>query len=131
MFQTSRRGFMVGCSAAIAAMAGGRLGYVAFGSPRQEPNQEIVLVVFLRGGMDGLSAVFPIAGDDRGYYQSNRESVAIPVSGNNAALPLTDFFGIHPAAAPLYGLYQDKKLAIIQIENFRRGTSGEKFFSDF
>ena len=122
MFQTSRRGFMVGCSAAIAAMAGGRLGYVAFGSPLQEPNQEIVLVVFLRGGMDGLSAVFPIAGDDRGYYQSNRESVAVPVSGNNAALPLTDFFGIHPAAAPLYGLYQDKKLAIIHAAGLNSDT---------
>ncbi len=122
MFQTSRRGFMVGCSAAIAAMAGGRLGYVAFGSPLQEPNQEIVLVVFLRGGMDGLSAVFPIAGDDRGYYQNNRESVAIPVSGNNAALPLTDLFGLHSAAAPLYGFYQDKKLAIIHAAGLTSDT---------
>lgn len=122
MFQTSRRGFMVGCSAAIAAMAGGRLGYVAFGSPLQEPNQEIVLVVFLRGGMDGLSAVFPLAGADRGYYENNRASIAIPVSGNNAALPLDDFFGIHSAAAPLYGLYQDKKLAVIHAAGLTSDT---------
>jgi len=113
MFQVSRRGFMVGCSAAIAAMAGGRLGYVAFGSQAQEPNQDILVVIFLRGGMDGLSAVFPIAGDDRGHYQTSRENIAIPTTGLNAALPLTDFLGMHPAAAPLYGLYQDQKLAII------------------
>lgn len=104
---------MVGCSAAIAAMAGGRLGYVAFGSPEQEPTQEILIVVFLRGGMDGLSAVMPIAGDDRGYYENNRADIAIPTSGTNAALPLTNFFGMHPAGAPLHELYQDKKLAIV------------------
>lgn len=113
MSEISRRGFMVGCSAAIAAMAGGRLSYVAFGSPYQEPNQEILLVVFLRGGMDGLSAVMPLAGDDRGYYENNRADVAIPVSGDNGAIGLTDFFGLHPAGAPLHGLYQDQKLAII------------------
>ncbi|MCB0123214.1 MAG: DUF1501 domain-containing protein [Caldilineaceae bacterium] len=113
MSELSRRGFMVGCSAAIAAMAGGRLGYVAFGSPMQEPNQEIMIVVFLRGGMDGLSVVMPIAGDDRGYYENNRADIAIPTSGTSAALRLTDFFGLHPAGAPLHGLYQDKKLAII------------------
>ena len=113
MSEISRRGFMVGCSAAIAAMAGGRLGYVAFGSPLQEPNQEILVVIFLRGGMDGLSAVMPIAGEDRGSYENNRADIAIPTTGTNAALPLTDFFGLHPAGAPLHGLYQDKKLAII------------------
>ncbi len=114
MSDFSRRGFMVGCSAAIAAMAGGRLGYVAFGNAEQEPDQEILVIVFLRGGMDGLSAVMPIAGDDRGYYENSRADLAVPVHGDNAALPLSDFLGLHPAGAPLYGLYQDKKLAIVQ-----------------
>lgn len=122
MFQVTRRGFMVGCSAAIAAMAGGRLGYVAFGSPEQEPNQEMLVVVFLRGAMDGLSAVMPIAGDDRGYYETSRENLAVPISGVNAALPLTDFFGLHPAAAPLLGFYQDKKLAIIHAAGLTSDT---------
>jgi uncharacterized protein (DUF1501 family) len=113
MFKLSRRGFMVGCSAAIAAMAGGRVSYIAFGSPQAEPHQEILVVVFLRGGMDGLSAVFPIAGADRGHYEANREDLAIPTSGDNAALPLTDFFGIHPGGAPLKDLFVAKKLAIV------------------
>ena len=62
----SRRNFMVGCSAAIAALAGGRLTNLAFGSPDDEPNQEILLSVFLRGGVEGLNLVAPIAGPDRG-----------------------------------------------------------------
>ena len=39
---TTRRGFMVGCSAAIAAFTGG-LTYTAFGSPNDEPNHDILL----------------------------------------------------------------------------------------
>lgn len=122
MFQVTRRGFMVGCSTAIAAMAGGRLSYVAFGSPEEEPNQNMLVVVFLRGGMDGLSVVMPIAGADRGYYETSREDIAIPASGVNAALPLTDFFGLHPAGAPLVGLYQDKKLAVIHAAGLTSDT---------
>ncbi len=33
---------MVGCSTAIAAMAGARLSHVAFGSAEDEPNQDIL-----------------------------------------------------------------------------------------
>jgi len=122
MSEISRRGFMVGCSAAIAAMAGGRLSYVAFGNQEQEPTQEILLVLFLRGGMDGLSAVMPLAGDDRGYYENSRADIAIPVSGDNAALPLSDFFGLHPAGAPLYDLYKDKKVAIVHAAGLKSDT---------
>jgi uncharacterized protein (DUF1501 family) len=113
---------MVGCSAAIAAMAGGRVSYLAFGSAEAEPNQEIMVVVFLRGGIDGLSAVFPLAGADRGFYEENRENIAIPVSGDNAALRLSDFFGMHPAGAPLFDLYQSQKLAIVHAAGLTSDT---------
>ncbi len=122
MFQLSRRGFLVGCSTAIAAMAGGRISYTAFGNAEAEPNQEILIVVFLRGGMDGLSAVFPIAGDDRGFYQESRTNIAIPVAGDNAALPLGDFFGLHPAGAPLLELYQAQKLAVVHATGLTSDT---------
>ena len=65
MFKTTRRGFLVGCSAAIATMTGG-LRLAAFGSAADEPNQEILIIVFLRGGMDGLNVVMPLAGADPG-----------------------------------------------------------------
>jgi len=122
MFQTTRRGFMVGCSTAIAAMAGARLSHVAFGSAEDEPNQDILLVVFLRGGCDGLNVVAPIAGADRAAYEESRANIALPASGENAALRLNEQFGLHPAAAPLFDLYQDGKLAIVHAAGLTSDT---------
>ncbi len=118
----TRRGFMVGCSAAIAAMAGARVSHLAFGSPENEPNQEVLVVVFLRGGIDGLSVVAPMEGDDRGYYEAARESIALPTQGDYAALRLDDFFGLHPAAGPLYDLYQAGKAAIVHAAGLTADT---------
>ncbi|NOZ72891.1 MAG: DUF1501 domain-containing protein, partial [Chloroflexi bacterium] len=117
----SRRRFLVGCSAAIASLAGARLTSLAFAA--EEPsNEEILIVLFLRGGCDGLSIVPPISGSDRGYYESSRPVLKIPSSGENAALPLDDRFGLHPAAAPLFELYQDKHLAIIHAAGLTSDT---------
>lgn len=121
MFKPTRRGFMVGCSAAIASFAGG-LSYTAFGSTAAEPNQEIALVVFLRGGMDGLNFAPPIAGPDRGHYEAKRKEIAVPVTGANAALPLNDLIGLHPAAAPLFDLYQAKHLAVVHAAGLTSDT---------
>jgi uncharacterized protein (DUF1501 family) len=121
MFKVTRRGFMVGCSAAIASMTGG-LSFTAFGSQNDEPNQSILIVVFLRGGCDGLNVVLPIAGPDRGYYLERRPNIGVPTSGEGAALPLTDLFGLHPAAAPLLELYQQKKLAIVHAAGLTSDT---------
>jgi uncharacterized protein (DUF1501 family) len=121
MFKMTRRGFMVGCSAAIASFAGG-LSFTAFGSQAAEPNQDIVIVVFLRGGMDGLNLVPPIAGPDRGYYEQKRTRIAVPAAGTNAALPLSDLFGLHPAAAPLLDLYQAQHLAVVHAAGLTSDT---------
>ena len=121
MFKTTRRGFMVGCSATIASWTSG-LSFTAFGSAAAEPNQDILLVVFLRGGVDGINIVPPIAGDDRGSYEAKRPRIAVPVSGANAALPLDDRFGLHPGAAALHGLYQDKKLAVVHAAGLTSDT---------
>ncbi|MBV7328791.1 twin-arginine translocation signal domain-containing protein [Chloroflexi bacterium TSY] len=122
MRTVNRRRFMVGCSAAIAAMAGARLSHIAFGSPELEPFQDILLIIFLRGGMDGLNVVPIIAGPDRGIYEANRAEIAIPTSGNNAAINLDDQFGLHAGMAPLYELYQDGKFAIIHGAGMKSGT---------
>jgi uncharacterized protein (DUF1501 family) len=121
MFKPTRRGFMVGCSAAIASFTGG-LSFTAFSSMAAEPNQEIALIIFLRGGMDGMNLVPPIAGDDRGYYAAKRQEIAIPTTGANAALPLDGLFGLHPAAAPLRDLYQDKRLAVVHAAGLTSDT---------
>ncbi len=112
MGDVTRRGFLVGCSAAIAGLAGSRFNPAAFGDPAL--NQEIMIAVFLRGGMDGLHLLPPIDGIDRGHYQAARPTLAIPTSGPGAALSLDGQFGLHPAAAPLFDLYQDGRLALVQ-----------------
>ncbi len=108
----TRRGFLAGCSAAIAGLSGARFGSVAFAEPGV--NTEILVLIFLRGGMDGLHFMPPLAGADRGYYEALRPTLRIPTSGAGAALDLDGRFGLHPAAAPLYDLYQNGSLAIIQ-----------------
>ena len=118
----TRRGFLVGCSAAIAGMAGAKLTHVAFGSPEAEPNQEVLVVIFLRGGMDGLSLVAPIAGDDRGYYEAARTRLALPVSGDNKAFDLNGQLGLNAAAAPLHELYQAGNAAIIHAAGLTSDT---------
>ncbi|MDX1502780.1 MAG: DUF1501 domain-containing protein [Thermoanaerobaculia bacterium] len=112
MCDVTRRGFLVGCSAAIAALAGSRFNNLAF-AQTPSPDQEVLVVVFLRGGMDGLNLLPVVGGADRGHYETARPNLAIPVSGPGAALPLAGPFGLHPEAAPLLDLYQDGRLAIV------------------
>lgn len=123
MSETTRRGFITGCSTAVAAYAGTFFNTLAFGDPAQA-QEDILVVVFLRGGIDGLSLVFPIAGADRGHYEAARPDLRVPLTGPRAALPLNAQFGIHPSAdtwpggsptppATLYDLYQDGKLSIV------------------
>ena len=117
---TNRRGFTSGCSAAVAAYAGTQFNTLAFGCPNNAENQDILISVFLRGGMDGLNLVLPIAGADRGYYLAARPDIQVPTS----AKPLGGHLGFHPATdswpngtptppATLYDLYQDGKLSIV------------------
>jgi uncharacterized protein (DUF1501 family) len=111
MPQTTRRGFMVGCSAAIAAMAGSRLSFAAFGDP--DASREVLVTIFLRGGADLLSLVAPTDGTDRGHYLAARPQLALPTSGDGALLPLDAQFGLHASAAPLHTLFQGGKVAIV------------------
>lgn len=120
--EISRRGFLVGCSAAIAGMAAAKLGQVAFGSPEVEPNQEVLVVIFLRGGIDGMSVVAPLDGPDRGYYEAARERLALPTTGDNPMLKLDDFFGLHPAAGPMYELYQSGLLGFVHAAGLTSDT---------
>ena len=122
MTNLTRREFLVGCSYTIAAMAGAKLNLAVFGSPLDEPNQPLFVNIFLRGGCDALNIIPPIAGDDRGYYEAARPQLKIPTNGEEAALPLNSQFGLHPAAASLYELFQDKKVAVVQAVGLHEDT---------
>ena len=70
-----------------------------------------LVVVFLRGAVDGLNVVVPW-GDDR-YYEA-RPSIAIPKPGQpDGATDLDGHFGLHPALVPMLPFWQDKSLAFI------------------
>lgn len=115
--QITRRGFCVGCSAAIASLAGSRFNSLAFAAPGSWTNDEILVVCFLRGGQDGLNLVVPTGGatNDRQYYDQARPQIRITTADANQR-PLGSLsgtsFGFHPSMAPLYDLYQANKLSI-------------------
>lgn len=69
-----------------------------------------LVVIILRGALDGLSAVPPLADPD---YAGLREGIAIQREGANAGLPLDGFFFLHPALPTLSRLYRDRQATII------------------
>jgi uncharacterized protein (DUF1501 family) len=115
----SRRRFLASSALTAGGLVGG-IPHLAFGDP-DAVNEDLLVVVFLRGGIDGLSLVLPVTGPDRGHYEAARPRLRIPVSGTGAALPLGNFLGLHPAAgshagpsaASLYDYYNTGKLAIV------------------
>jgi uncharacterized protein (DUF1501 family) len=54
-----------------------------------------------------------VSGPDRSLYEAARPSLALPLSGDGAALTLDGGFGLHPAAAPLLDLYDTGRLAVV------------------
>jgi uncharacterized protein (DUF1501 family) len=72
---------------------------VAFAAPAA-PGDTLV-VLSLRGGFDGLSAVVPL-GDPA--YARARPGIAVPAS---KAKKVDATFGLHPALAPLFPLWDD------------------------
>lgn len=70
-------------------------------------HRRTLVVIFLRGGADGLNMVAPL-GDD-GYYKA-RPRIALKRS---TALPLDGFFGLNPLMKELRPLYRSGLLAIV------------------
>lgn len=73
-----------------------------------------LVCVFLRGGADTLNLVVPY-GDDNYYKLRPTLSIAHPSTGSkDAAIRLDDFYGFHPKLQPLYPIFENGRLAIIQ-----------------
>ena len=72
-----------------------------------------LVVLFQRGAADGLNIVVPFA--EPNYYRM-RPSIAISQpkrGGDNVAVDLDGYFGLHPSLAPLLPLFQKNQLAIV------------------
>jgi uncharacterized protein (DUF1501 family) len=70
-------------------------------------SRQALVVVFLRGGADGLSLVAPI--EDDAYYKA-RPRLGI---AKKDAVPLDGFFGLHPALRDLESAWKEGELAIV------------------
>ena len=102
----TRRSFLAraGLGAAAAVTAPLVTARASFGQPGATGT---LVVVFLRGGLDGLSVVVP-AGDP--HLGQARPRLAVPAG---ALLPLDRGFGLHPALAPIHPLWGRGQLAVV------------------
>jgi uncharacterized protein (DUF1501 family) len=110
----SRRRFLGGAAttAGVAVAAGtGVLATGVAGAAAPVGNRTVV-VVFLRGGADGLSIVAPLGDAD---YATRRPTIAVtPAVGRPLGGPAPDtFFALHPSAARLSQLYDAGRVAIV------------------
>lgn len=115
MSKLSRRRFLIGSGALVPALAGLRPGgplLAATAALPAGPNDaDIFVLVFLRGGLDGLNLVVPYA--DANYVAARPEIRVRPPGQTRGALDLNGFFGLHPAATHLHELYAAGALAIV------------------
>jgi uncharacterized protein (DUF1501 family) len=103
-FEVSRRRFLMtaaaaGTSVAGASVFGDAFRQVAYGAA---PGGNVVVVLSMRGGADGLSMVVP-RGADHALLEKARPTIVVPEAslvGGDAG------FGLHPAFAPLLPMWQ-------------------------
>ncbi|MDP9443506.1 MAG: DUF1501 domain-containing protein [Actinomycetota bacterium] len=104
----SRRRFLQGMAAAGATavtttMFGDALRQASFGAT----GGNVLVVISLRGGIDGLGMVVPHG--DPAYYAARR-NIAVPAT---SLVAKDAFFGLHPAMKPLEWMYQGGELAAV------------------
>jgi uncharacterized protein (DUF1501 family) len=86
----------------------GRNAWAATGTA---PTSQKLIVVMLRGAVDGMNVVAPV-GDAN--YARLRPTIGLAAAGQEGGvLDLDGYFGMHPALAPLLPLWQQKKLAFV------------------
>ncbi|MFP3564198.1 DUF1501 domain-containing protein [Paraburkholderia sp. SIMBA_030] len=81
---------------------------MAPGAPMKRGYGNLLILVELKGGNDGLNTVIPFA--DPTYYQL-RKSIGIK---REQAIQLDERTALHPSLQPLMPLWQSRQLAIVQ-----------------
>jgi uncharacterized protein (DUF1501 family) len=118
MSHIDRRDFLKGCGVAAIAGSTSSRAMAYFAPPDFAPTSatdDTLVVVFLRGAMDGLSLLPPgISSPYRADYESARSDTRIPTTGTGAALSLNGTtWALHPRAAGLRTLFNQNHLAFI------------------
>jgi uncharacterized protein (DUF1501 family) len=99
----TRRDALVGSGALFAWAFAPKLARAEGRDPR-------VLVIVLRGALDGLAMVAPVGDPD---WVSLRGDKALLIDGKTPALPLDSFFALNPAMPNLHRLYQAQQATIV------------------
>ena len=98
-------------TAALLAIGGPKTALSQISLSKKGKGKTLV-VVFLRGGADGLNMVAPYAED--AYYKLRPTlAIAKPKKQADSLLDMDGFFGMHPSMRPLYDLYKEGELAAI------------------
>jgi uncharacterized protein (DUF1501 family) len=106
----SRRRFLQG----VAAVSGAGVATSVFGDAFRQtayaatPGGNVLVVLSLRGGIDGLGVVVPHG--DKAYYTA-RPTIGVPAG---ALLAKDAMFGLHPAMKPLEWAFASGELAAVQ-----------------
>lgn len=106
---TSRRSFLRGLAAASGAtMFGSAFLQTTFATPAEAAtNANVLVALSLRGGADMLSLVVPHG--DPGYAAA-RPTIRVPTA---SLIKRDAMFGLHPALAPLAGMWDAGQLAAV------------------
>jgi uncharacterized protein (DUF1501 family) len=106
-----RRDFLKAGAVFSLSLLSPELAGWAYSGNKQLEGKKLI-VVFLRGAVDGLNVVAPYG--DKNYYQA-RPTIAIAQPGQkDGLLDLDSYWGMAPALAPLMPYWQDKSLAFVQ-----------------
>ena len=108
---TTRRLFLKSSGLAIFGVGAAPM-WLARAADAPSARKKVLVAVFQRGAVDGLNVVVPFG--EKNYY-TLRPTIAIPApkAGEESAIDLDGFFGLHPALAPLKPIYDAHKLAIV------------------
>jgi uncharacterized protein (DUF1501 family) len=101
---TSRRALLLG-GASFAAWA--YLPKFARAADGRDPR---LIVVILRGALDGLATVAPVGDPD---YAGLHGSIALTPEGPHAAVMLDSLFALHPSMPEFARMYKDKQAAVV------------------
>ncbi len=118
--QISRRAVLKGAGAVTTvAVTSAGWGTMAFASDNATRVGDVVVNIFLRGAMDGLSVVVPRhEGSGADLLAAARPTLAVDPA---SLLPLNDDFGLHPIMASLMGVWNSGRLALIPAAGFPTG----------
>ena len=106
------------------------LSRALLGASRGGARRKTLVCVFQRGAVDGLSMVVPFG--ERQYFEARRTiAVNAPGSGEESALDLDGFFGLHPSLSAVLPLYRRGDLAIVHAVGSSHPTRSHFEAQDF